>query len=47
MFHEIPEDIKKRMEYLEQKDHRDRIDGTPRLKRLVKYLLKQGNLYLY
>jgi len=34
MFHEIPEDIKKRMEYLEQKDHRDRIDGTPRLKRL-------------
>lgn len=34
MFLEIPEDIKKRMEYLEQKDHCDRIDGTPRLKRL-------------
>ncbi|MBY8981824.1 MAG: O-methyltransferase [Candidatus Lokiarchaeota archaeon] len=34
MFHKIPEDVRKRMEYLEQIDHHDRIDGTPRLKRL-------------
>jgi caffeoyl-CoA O-methyltransferase len=34
MFQNIPEKIKKRMEYLEEIDSRDRIDGTPRLKRL-------------
>lgn len=34
MFHNIPEKIKKRMEYLEEIDSRDRNDGTPRLKRL-------------
>ena len=34
MFHNIPENIKKRMEYLEDIDSRDRNDGTPRLRRL-------------
>jgi len=34
MFHNIPENIKKRMEYLEGIDSRDRNDGTPRLRRL-------------
>ncbi len=34
MFHNIPENIKKRMEYLEDFDSRDRNDGTPRLRRL-------------
>ncbi len=34
MFHNIPESIKKRMEYLEELDTKDRIDGTPRMERL-------------
>lgn len=34
MFHKIPESIKKRMEYLEDIDNKDRIDGTPRMERL-------------
>ena len=34
MFHNIPENIRKRMEYLEEIDSRDRNDGTPRLRRL-------------
>ena len=34
MFHNIPENIKKRIEYLEEIDSRDRNDGTPRLRRL-------------
>ena len=34
MFHNIPEVIKKRMEYLEEIDSNDRLDGTPRMKRL-------------
>lgn len=34
MFHNIPEVVKKRMEYLEEIDRRDRLDGTPRIKRL-------------
>jgi len=34
MFHKIPESIKKRMEYLEDLDTKDRIDGTPRMERL-------------
>lgn len=34
MLHNIPESIKKRMEYLEELDTRDRIDGTPRMERL-------------
>ncbi len=34
MFHNISENIKKRMEYLEDIDSRDRNDGTPRLRRL-------------
>jgi len=34
MFHNIPENIKKRMMYLEEIDSRDRVDGTPRMKRL-------------
>ena len=33
MFHEIPDSIKKRMEYLEDLDTKDRIDGTPRMER--------------
>ena len=34
MFHEIPEVIKRRMEYLEDRDKRDRIDATSRMERL-------------
>ncbi|MFX0042750.1 MAG: O-methyltransferase [Candidatus Hodarchaeota archaeon] len=34
MFNNLPENIKKRMKYLEEIDARDRIDGTPRLRRL-------------
>jgi len=34
MFHNIPDSIKKRMEYLEELDTSDRIDGTPRMERL-------------
>jgi caffeoyl-CoA O-methyltransferase len=34
MFHNIPESIRKRMEYLEGLDNKDRVDGTPRMDRL-------------
>ena len=34
MFNEIPEKIKKRMDYLEAVDKKDRVDGTPRMSRL-------------
>jgi len=34
MFHDIPERVLSRMRELEQIDLRDRIDGTPRMKRL-------------
>jgi predicted O-methyltransferase YrrM len=34
MFHNIPENIKKRMQYLEELDAKDRIDGTSRMERL-------------
>ena len=34
MFHNIPESIRKRMEYLEELDTKDRIDGTSRMERL-------------
>ena len=34
MFHNIAEKVRKRMEHLEKIDSNDRIDGTPRLKRL-------------
>ena len=34
MFHEIPDIVKKRMYYLEERDKLDRIDGTPRMERL-------------
>ena len=34
MFHNIPEVIKKRLKYLEEIDSKDRLDGTPRMKRL-------------
>ena len=34
MFHRIPDVIKERMRYLEEKDQRDRLDGTPRMERL-------------
>lgn len=34
MFHNLPENIKNRMEYLEEIDLKDRVDGTPRLERL-------------
>ena len=34
MFHDIPKLIKKRMQYLEDLDQQDRIDGTPRMERL-------------
>ncbi|MFX1390083.1 MAG: O-methyltransferase [Promethearchaeota archaeon] len=34
MFHNIPESIKKRMEFLEELDIKDRVDGTSRMKRL-------------
>ena len=34
MFHGIPDVIKERMRYLEEKDQSDRLDGTPRMERL-------------
>ncbi len=34
MFHGIPSTIKERMQYLEERDQRDRLDGTPRMERL-------------
>lgn len=34
MFHDIPQPMLERMQYLEQIDTRDRQDGTPRLQRL-------------
>lgn len=34
MFHNIPDSIKKRMQYLEELDIKDRIDGTLRMERL-------------
>ncbi|MDX1797233.1 MAG: class I SAM-dependent methyltransferase [Candidatus Lokiarchaeia archaeon] len=34
MFHSIPESIRKRMQYLEEIDIQDRVDGTPRMERL-------------
>jgi caffeoyl-CoA O-methyltransferase len=34
MFNDIPEPVKTRMRYLEEIDSQDRLDGTPRLKRL-------------
>ena len=34
MFHRIPQPILKRMRYLEELDARDRVDGTPRSRRL-------------
>lgn len=34
MFHDIPEPVRIRMNYLEEIDRRDRQDGTPRLQRL-------------
>lgn len=34
MFHDIPQPIQERMEFLEETDTRDRQDGTPRLNRL-------------
>jgi predicted O-methyltransferase YrrM len=34
MFHNIPEPVKKRMQYLEKIDAEDRVNGTPRMERL-------------
>ncbi|MEJ2599015.1 MAG: O-methyltransferase [Anaerolineales bacterium] len=34
MFHNIPEPVMARMQYLEEVDHRDRKDGTPHLQRM-------------
>ena len=34
MFHNLPENVRKRVKYLEEIDSKDRNDGTPRLKRL-------------
>lgn len=34
MFHNISEKVQQRMTYLEEIDSKDRLDGTPRLKRL-------------
>ena len=34
MFHDIPEAMRKRMRYLEERDYKDRRDGTTHLKRL-------------
>ena len=34
MFHTLPDDVTKRMKFLEDIDSRDRSDGTPRLERL-------------
>jgi len=42
VFHNIPEKLRKRMEYLEKIDSRDRNDGTPLLKRLRQIPLETG-----
>ncbi len=42
MFNNIPEKILKRMEYLEQIDKQDKIDGTPMLKRLKQVPVETG-----
>ncbi len=42
MFNNIPEKILKRMEYLEQIDKQDKIDGTPMLKRLKQVPAETG-----
>ena len=34
MFHDIPQAMQKRMQYLEERDYKDRSDGTTHLKRL-------------
>jgi len=34
MFHNIPAAIKNRMKFLEERDAKDRLDGTPRMQRL-------------
>jgi caffeoyl-CoA O-methyltransferase len=34
VFHRIAPEVKRRMEYLEQLDAQDRVDGTPRLQRM-------------
>jgi predicted O-methyltransferase YrrM len=44
MLHNIPEDIKKRMEYLEERDRQDRVDETPRMKRLRQIPPETGKL---
>ena len=44
MFHEIPENIKKRMKFLEDIDSKDRNDGTPRLERLRQIPPETGKL---
>ncbi|MFX1316426.1 MAG: O-methyltransferase [Promethearchaeota archaeon] len=42
MFHNISEDIRNRMKYLEEIDNRDRNDGTPRFKRLRQVTSETG-----
>jgi len=34
LFHDIPQPVRQRMQQLEEIDQRDRVDGTPRMKRL-------------
>ena len=46
MFHRIPDVIKERMRYLEEKDQRDRLDGTPRMERLRQIPPETGKFIL-
>ena len=47
MFHNIPPNIYERMKYLEQTDARDRVDGTPHLKRLRQIPPETGKFLAY
>ena len=44
MFHNIPASIQERMAYLESVDNRDRLDGTPRSRRLRQIPPETGKL---
>ena len=44
MFHDIPQAVLDRMEYLQELDARDRTDGTPRLQRLRQIPPEAGKL---
>ncbi len=46
MLHNVPELVKRRMEYLEKIDAEDRVDGTPRMQRLRQIPPETGKFLL-